>query len=68
MDELRELYQQLILDHNKRPRNFGQLPDANRQANGVNPLCGDKVTVYLRLEGDRGPRAQIRRRRVVADP
>jgi nitrogen fixation NifU-like protein len=51
--ELRELYQELILDHNKRPRNFGRLADANRQAKGFNPLCGDKVTVYLRLEGDR---------------
>jgi nitrogen fixation NifU-like protein len=49
----RELYQQLILDHNKRPRNFGPLAGANREAKGVNPLCGDKVTVYLRLEGER---------------
>lgn len=53
MYELRELYQQLILDHNKRPRNFGPLAGANREAKGINPLCGDKVTVYLRLEGDR---------------
>lgn len=53
MDEFRELYQQLILDHNKRPRNFGPLADADRRANGVNPLCGDKVTVYVRLDGGR---------------
>lgn len=53
MDELRELYQQLILDHYKRPRNFGRLSDANREAKGVNPLCGDQVTVYLRLDGDK---------------
>lgn len=53
MYELRELYQQLILDHNKKPRNFGPLAGATREAKGVNPLCGDKVTVYLRLEGDR---------------
>ena len=47
--ELRELYQTTILDHNKRPRNFRQPEDANRKADGVNPLCGDEVTVYLRL-------------------
>lgn len=47
--ELRELYQTTILDHNKKPRNFRQPEDANRQADGVNPLCGDKVTVYLNV-------------------
>jgi nitrogen fixation NifU-like protein len=40
----------LILDHNRRPRNFGPLAEANRQARGINPLCGDKVTVHLRVE------------------
>jgi nitrogen fixation NifU-like protein len=52
-DELRDLYQEVILDHNRRPRNFGTLPDANRSAEGHNPLCGDRVTVYLRVEDDR---------------
>ena len=50
--ELRELYQEVILDHSKRPRNFHELPDANRSADGFNPLCGDKATVFVRLEGD----------------
>ncbi len=50
MDELRELYQQVIFDHYRKPRNFGRLPHANRQARGFNPLCGDKVTVYLQVE------------------
>jgi nitrogen fixation NifU-like protein len=50
--ELRELYQEVILDHSKRPRNFRALPEASYQAEGFNPLCGDKVTIYLRVEGD----------------
>jgi nitrogen fixation NifU-like protein len=51
MGDLRELYQTTILDHNKQPRNF-RVPDgANRQAAGHNPLCGDRVTVYARVEG-----------------
>ena len=50
MFELQDLYQEIILDHSKRPRNF-RCPDAaNRQANGHNPLCGDHVTVYLEVE------------------
>jgi nitrogen fixation protein NifU and related proteins len=52
-DELRDLYQEVILDHNRRPRNFGTLPDANRSAEGNNPLCGDRVKVYLRMQDDR---------------
>lgn len=52
MSDLRELYQAVILDHHKRPRNFRVLPGANRHAEGFNPLCGDKVTVYLQLEDD----------------
>ncbi|PYN43287.1 MAG: SUF system NifU family Fe-S cluster assembly protein [Candidatus Rokuibacteriota bacterium] len=48
--ELRELYQQVILDHNKKPRNFHVLEGANRTAEGYNPLCGDQITLYLRLE------------------
>jgi nitrogen fixation NifU-like protein len=51
--DLTELYQQVILDHNKRPRNRGRLPTANRVAHGDNPTCGDQCSVYLRLEGDR---------------
>ena len=47
MSDLRELYQQVILDHYKRPRNFQQLPDANRRAEGHNPLCGDQIRVEL---------------------
>jgi len=53
MNELRELYQEVILDHNRRPRNFGTLPAANHQAEGYNPLCGDKVTVFLQVEDGR---------------
>jgi nitrogen fixation NifU-like protein len=53
MSDLRDLYQEVILDHNRRPRNFGPLPAANRRAEGHNPFCGDRVTVYLDVEGDR---------------
>lgn len=49
MDELRELYQEVILDHGKRPRNLRALPDATCHAHGRNPLCGDQLTVYLKL-------------------
>jgi nitrogen fixation NifU-like protein len=52
MSELRELYQEVILDHNTRPRNFAKLDNANHHAEGHNPLCGDNVTIYLNLEGD----------------
>jgi len=52
MSELSELYQQVILDHNKKPRNFRKLEHANHRAEGFNPLCGDHLTVYLNLEGD----------------
>jgi nitrogen fixation NifU-like protein len=50
MSDLRELYQDTILDHAKKPRNFGPLPEANRHAEGYNPLCGDKVALHLRVE------------------
>jgi nitrogen fixation protein NifU and related proteins len=53
MQDLTDLYQSVILDHNRRPRNRGKLPTANRVAHGDNPSCGDQCTVYLRLEGDR---------------
>ena len=52
MTDLRDLYQELILDHTKRPRNFGVLPTANREAEGDNPVCGDHVKVLVELEGD----------------
>jgi nitrogen fixation NifU-like protein len=52
MSELSELYQQVILDHNKKPRNFRKLATANHTAEGYNPLCGDQLTVYLQLEND----------------
>ncbi|MGI8654720.1 MAG: Fe-S cluster assembly sulfur transfer protein SufU [Pyrinomonadaceae bacterium] len=52
MSELSELYQQVILDHNKKPRNFRKMETANRSADGHNPLCGDQLTVYLELEND----------------
>jgi nitrogen fixation NifU-like protein len=51
--DLRELYQDLIVDHSRSPRNFREPPGANRQALGHNPLCGDRVTVYLKMDGDR---------------
>jgi nitrogen fixation NifU-like protein len=52
MSELRELYQTTILDHNKQPRNFRVPEGANREAVGHNPLCGDRVEVHVRLDGD----------------
>jgi nitrogen fixation NifU-like protein len=52
-DALRDLYQDTILQHNKRPRNFHALPDADRRQEGFNPLCGDRLTLYLKLDGDR---------------
>jgi len=51
-DDLTELYQQLLLDHSKSPRNFRALPDANRTAQGTNPICGDSCTIYAKMEGD----------------
>ena len=53
MSELSELYQQVILDHNKKPRNFRKLETANHTAEGYNPLCGDQLTIYMNLEDDR---------------
>jgi len=49
--DLRSLYQEIIIDHNKRPRNFREIPDADRTANGENPLCGDRLTVYVNVRG-----------------
>ena len=53
MGELRDLYQEVILEHSKGPRNYRQLAGANQHAEGYNPLCGDHFTVYLNVEGDR---------------
>jgi nitrogen fixation protein NifU and related proteins len=53
MSDLSELYQEVILDHNRRPRNFGRIEGASHHAEGYNPLCGDRVTVFLRIEDDR---------------
>ena len=53
MSELSDLYQEVVLDHGKRPRNFGPLDGATHHAEGLNPLCGDHFTVHARVEGDR---------------
>jgi nitrogen fixation protein NifU and related proteins len=53
MSELRELYQDVILEHSKAPRNYRELQNANHKAEGYNPLCGDHFTVYLDLVGDK---------------
>jgi nitrogen fixation protein NifU and related proteins len=52
MADLRELYQEVILEHSKAPRNYRELPSANHKAEGFNPLCGDHFTLYLDLDGD----------------
>lgn len=51
MSDLTDLYQEVILDHNRRPRNWGPLTDATRVAKGHNPLCGDRLTLYVKVEG-----------------
>jgi nitrogen fixation protein NifU and related proteins len=53
MSDLRELYQEVILDHNRRPRNFRRLDCADRTCEGFNPLCGDRLTLFLDIDGDR---------------
>ncbi len=52
MDDLRELYQEMILDHYKSPRNFRKMDGASHHAEGYNPLCGDRVTIYVLVDGD----------------
>src|SRR3954468_7314005 len=52
MSDLRELYQQVILDHNKNPRNFHELPNATKSVDGYNPLCGDHYKIYVEVDGD----------------
>jgi nitrogen fixation NifU-like protein len=53
MGDLRELYQEVIFDHNRNPRNFRAIEPADRKADGFNPMCGDKVTIFLKLDGGR---------------
>lgn len=52
MTDLGDLYQQIILDHNRNPRNFRTVPNANRSAEGYNPLCGDRISLQMRVDGD----------------
>lgn len=52
MSELSDLYQEVILEHNKNPRNFRAIDDADKEADGNNPLCGDALRVYVKLDGD----------------
>ncbi|MFC1664464.1 Fe-S cluster assembly sulfur transfer protein SufU [Pseudomonadota bacterium] len=52
MNDLRDLYQEVIFDHNRNPRNFGEMDDGNRSARGDNPLCGDQLTLYLKVNKD----------------
>ena len=51
--DLKDLYRDVIVDHNRHPRNFREIPDADRRADGFNPLCGDKLTVFVKLDGER---------------
>ena len=53
MTDLRDLYQEVIIEHTRHPRNFGELEPRTHEADGYNPLCGDKVVIQLRVEGDR---------------
>jgi nitrogen fixation NifU-like protein len=53
MPDLDALYQEIILDHNRRPRNYGELPGADKSVAGRNPLCGDEMTLWVRVDGDR---------------
>ena len=53
MADLRDLYQEMIIDHSRRPRNKREIADADHKAEGFNPLCGDRVTVYVKVEGDK---------------
>lgn len=52
MSELNDLYQEVILDHNKNPRNFREITDADKRADGNNPLCGDKLQVFVKMDGE----------------
>jgi nitrogen fixation NifU-like protein len=67
MMDLRELYQDIILDHGRRPRNFRTIEHPTHFAQGYNPLCGDRVTIYLTLDGDRITDISFQGRGCVAD-
>ena len=62
--DLKDLYRDVIVDHNRHPRNFREMPDADRQADGFNPLCGDKLTLYVKIDGDRIEDVSFRRQRL----
>jgi nitrogen fixation NifU-like protein len=51
--DLKDLYRDVIVDHNRNPRNYRDMPDADRQADGYNPLCGDRLTLFVKLDGER---------------
>ena len=51
-DDLRDLYQEVIFDHNRKPRNFRVMENADREVEGFNPLCGDRLTLFLKMDGD----------------
>jgi nitrogen fixation NifU-like protein len=51
LDQIRDLYQEVVFDHNRNPRNFRVMEDANRKIEGYNPLCGDKITLYVKVNG-----------------
>ncbi|MDH4234343.1 MAG: SUF system NifU family Fe-S cluster assembly protein [Gallionella sp.] len=53
MSDMRQLYQEVILDHNRKPRNFGTIPDSNRHADGHNPLCGDHIKLSMNVQDDK---------------
>ena len=53
LDQIRELYQEVVFDHNRNPRNFRVIEDADRRIEGFNPLCGDKITLFLKMNGNR---------------
>ena len=65
MNDLRELYQELIIDHSRSPRNHGKLPQANLEARGHNPLCGDKVHIYLKLNNEKLVEEWLRRYNIL---
>lgn len=52
MFDIKDLYQEVIVDHNRSPRNFGKIEDADKTLEGYNPLCGDKLTLYLKTDGE----------------
>ena len=58
--DLRDLYQEVVLEHSKRPRNYREMPDATATAQGFNPLCGDQLTLYLKVQGRGGEGGQLR--------